>query len=262
MKDSNTMRKLLLLLLCLLWLGRALPLAAQNCESLGPTDLGTTRYCQFTTRTTTGAPTTLAGSPVVKAYKNNNTGTEVTTGITLTADCETTGTNCLTLDLSDAFYAVDTDIVFKITTGTVGGTSVVGEVVGGTHIVLPAVSLTAQAESNLNDFFDNASTASTVTVDDIPKSKAVPAGIAFEWVLGPFRSSLGVIVTTGTPTCTRSIDSVSAYSATTNNASAVTSDGQSELSISASDMTGTYYMALKCTLTGASTYYQSFKIQP
>ena len=41
---------------------------------------------KFTTVQATGAPTVLAGSPVVKVYKANGTGDESTAGITLTAD--------------------------------------------------------------------------------------------------------------------------------------------------------------------------------
>lgn len=87
---------------------------------------------KFTTRTTTGAPTTLAGTPVVKVYKANDTGTETATGVTLSVDFDgVTGLNNVLIDLSNgAFFAVAKDYGVIITTGTVGGVSVVGEVVG------------------------------------------------------------------------------------------------------------------------------------
>ena len=85
---------------------------------------------KFTTVGTTGAPTTLSGTPVVSVYKANSL-TQSTAGITLTVDFDTvTGLNNVLIDLSaDAFYAVGNDYHVVITTGTVGGTSVVGYVV-------------------------------------------------------------------------------------------------------------------------------------
>ncbi len=66
---------------------------------------------KFTTRTTTGVPTTLAGTPVVKVYIANETGTELNTGLTLTVDFDgVTGLNNVLLDLSAAAaYAVAKD---------------------------------------------------------------------------------------------------------------------------------------------------------
>ncbi len=98
--------------------------------SLGDFPLGTTIYKSFTTVTTTGAPTQLAGSPVLSVYENGGT-TEITSGVSLTVDLDSrTGMNLATVVATSGngfevgkFY----DIV--ITTGTVGGTSVVGYVV-------------------------------------------------------------------------------------------------------------------------------------
>lgn len=118
---------------------------------------------KFTTRTTTGAPTTLAGTPVVKVYKANATGTETTAGVTLTVDFDgVTGLNNVLIDLSaNAFYAVGNDYQVIITTGTVGGTSVVGEVVGQFSIEnrfqeVDVVKLggVAQSATDLKDFAD------------------------------------------------------------------------------------------------------------
>lgn len=85
---------------------------------------------KFTTRAATGVPTSLVGG-VVKVYKANETDTEINTGVTLTADFDTvTGLNNVLIDLSAAaFYATGQDYAIVITVGTVGGVSVVGEVV-------------------------------------------------------------------------------------------------------------------------------------
>jgi len=82
---------------------------------------------QFTTRTTTGAPTELAGTPVLSVYPAASDA-QITAGITLDVNFDAvTGLNHVTIDL--AGYAVAQDYAVVITTGTVGGVSVVGEVV-------------------------------------------------------------------------------------------------------------------------------------
>ena len=86
---------------------------------------------KFTTVGTDGASTVLAGTPVISVYKANGT-TQSTAGITLSVDFDSVvGLNNVLIDLSsDAFYATGNDYQIVITTGTVGGTSVVGYVVG------------------------------------------------------------------------------------------------------------------------------------
>lgn len=79
-----------------------------------------------------GSPITLAGTPALSVYKNSTT--ESTTGITLTVDYDSrTGMHHVVIDTSadGTFYAAGNDFDVVITTGTVGGTSVVGRVVGG-----------------------------------------------------------------------------------------------------------------------------------
>ncbi len=88
---------------------------------------------KFTTRNTSGVPTQLAGSPVISVYKSNDVTqrTSADAEITLTVDFDgVTGLNNVKIDLSaDAFYVTGEDYAVVITTGTVGGTSVVGETV-------------------------------------------------------------------------------------------------------------------------------------
>lgn len=91
---------------------------------------------KFTTVGTTGAPTTLAGTPAISVYKDNST-TQSTTGVTLTVDFDSvTGLHHVRIDTSadGSFYAAGSDFQVVITTGTVGGTSVVGYVVGAFSI--------------------------------------------------------------------------------------------------------------------------------
>lgn len=94
--------------------------------------LGDTLDIKFTTRRfSTGAPYTLAGSPVISAYVGNGT-TEITAGITLTVDFDSrTGLNNVrVVATSGNGFATATNVSLVITTGTVDSVSVVGEVVG------------------------------------------------------------------------------------------------------------------------------------
>jgi hypothetical protein len=88
-----------------------------------------TLYFFFTTNAL-GVPTTLAGTPVLSVYKDDGT-TQTTTGPTLVADFDgVTGLNSVKIVTTNAFYATGHDYSVVITTGTVGGVSAVGYVVG------------------------------------------------------------------------------------------------------------------------------------
>ena len=94
--------------------------------------VGDTIYRRFTTRAfATGIPTVLTGSPVVAVYENDSA-TQITAGITLGADHDSVaGLNLLTIVATGGNgYEAGKDYDIVITTGTVGGVSVVGEVVG------------------------------------------------------------------------------------------------------------------------------------
>ena len=99
---------------------------------LGDIALGATIDFKFTSRAfASGAPTTLAGTPVISAYPDNST-TQLTAGITLSVDFDSvTGLNNVrVVATSGNGYAAASNYQLVITTGTVGGVSVVGEVVG------------------------------------------------------------------------------------------------------------------------------------
>lgn len=88
---------------------------------------------KFTTyRPSTGAPFTLAGSPVISVYKNNST-TESIAGVTLSVDFDSrTGMHHVNImTASDGtFYANGGEFECVITTGTVDSVSVVGACIG------------------------------------------------------------------------------------------------------------------------------------
>lgn len=92
--------------------------------------LGTTVDFKFTTRAgNPPVPFALAGSPAVSAYRNNST-TQITAGITLTTPFDSvTGLTHVRAVLSEGNgYASGDEIDFVLTSGTVDGNSVVGEV--------------------------------------------------------------------------------------------------------------------------------------
>jgi len=91
-----------------------------------------TIYILFTTRAfATGIPTTLANTPVLSIYEENNL-TQITAGVSVTADYDSvTGLNQATIVATAANgYEAGKSYDLVITTGTVDSVSVVGEVVG------------------------------------------------------------------------------------------------------------------------------------
>jgi hypothetical protein len=101
----------------------------------GDIALGDTVDLKFTTVSTTGVPTTLAGTPAVACYAGNGT-TEITSGVTLTVDFDSRpGLHHVQVVASTGNgFAAGTNVDVVITAGTVGGTSVVGYVVGSFSI--------------------------------------------------------------------------------------------------------------------------------
>lgn len=79
---------------------------------------------------TAGVPTTLAGSPVAKAFVGSNT-TGVTTGVTLSIDAGgITGSHRVEIDTSNqSVFIPGNRVTVKLSAGTVSGDSVVGCIV-------------------------------------------------------------------------------------------------------------------------------------
>lgn len=116
--------------------------------TVGSGGAGATLYFKFTSRDA-GVPFTLAGTPVVSVYKDAST-TQSVAGVTLTVDFDgVTGLNHISVDTSadGTFYANGHHFELVITTGTVNGTSVVGEDVGFFDL---ASSIAAQVWDEVN----------------------------------------------------------------------------------------------------------------
>ena len=104
-------------------------------SGLGKRATGSTVEFKFTTALN-GLPTSLAGSPVVSVYKAGTT-TPITSGVTLTQDYHSTpGLNDVTIVATVGNgFAAGSDYEATITTGTLGGVSMVGCVVGRFSLV-------------------------------------------------------------------------------------------------------------------------------
>lgn len=92
--------------------------------------VGDTIYHHFSTRAfATGIPTTLIGTPVAEAYEEANA-TGITAGVSLTIDHGETGHHLLTVVATGGnSFETGKSYGVSLTAGTVGGVSVVGEVI-------------------------------------------------------------------------------------------------------------------------------------
>lgn len=133
----------------------------------GDIALGETIDIKFSTRRfSSGAPFTLAGSPVISAYVDNGT-TEITAGITLTVDFDgRTGLNNVrVVGTSGNGFATGTNVTLVITTGTVDSVSVVGECVGAFSIEKRSTANLAGLINTVDDFLDTEIAAILAAVD-------------------------------------------------------------------------------------------------
>ena len=134
--------------------------------------LGDTIYWAFTTRAfATGVPTALAGSPTLEIYENDSTSpiVEGASKLVLTQNLASiNGFNLATITATtgNGFEAGKTyHIIVK--TGTVGGTSVVGEVVG---------RFTLQAEAAAVDLANSTDGLGAIDVKKINGVTVIGAG--------------------------------------------------------------------------------------
>lgn len=126
------------------------------------------------------------------------------------------------------------------TAGAAGGIAIAGSNAATTFATLTstgALSINGTPMvSQTGDSYSRLGAPSGASIDaDIRGVRGVPKSTAFDWAK-QFKTSAGVLVTTGTPACTRSIDSVSAFAAGTLTTTAVTSNGLSKISFGTGDM--------------------------
>lgn len=139
-------------------------------------NLEDTIHALFTTKAfSTGVPTTLAGTPVLSIYEENNL-TQITAGVSVTVDYDSvTGLNQATIVATAANgYEAGKSYDLVITTGTVDGVSVVGEVVYSFTIEAGAIGLNATARTALEDQYDGTG----LTGDTYPSTQAQVGNLA------------------------------------------------------------------------------------
>ena len=149
--------------------------------------LGQTFDIKFTTKAfATNIPTTLAGTPVIDIYEDNDT-TEITGAETLSVDFDgITGLNNLRIvATSGNGFEYGKSYAAVITTGTVDGVSVVGEVVaqftiGRATADVTAVAGTAQRATDLAEIaqylFANSATLTDIIADDSVLAQMLASG--------------------------------------------------------------------------------------
>lgn len=142
--------------------------------------LETTFDVKFTSRNTSGVPTTLSGTPSVEIYEDNST-TQITSAETLTVDFDSvTGLNNLRIAATAANgFESGKSYSAVISAGTVGGTSVVGEVICNFSINranIASISNDSVAADNAEAFFDGTGYAGTNNV--IPTVTSVTNGVS------------------------------------------------------------------------------------
>lgn len=177
--------------------------------------LADTIYILFTTRQfSDGVPTVLSGTPVVAAYENDSA-TQITAGITLGVDHDSVvGLNLLTIVATGANgFESGKDYSMVITTGTVGGVSVVGEVVGHFSLarsaavaLLPTALVGGRMDSNVGAISGDVNAADNLEAtydgagyvdDQAPATQSQLAGIA-NVGSAVHRPAASYVLTTGT----------------------------------------------------------------
>ena len=172
--------------------------------------LGDTFYHFFTTRAfATGIPTQLAGTPVLSVLEENNA-TPITAGVSVSVDRATvTGLNQATIvATSGNGYAAGMSYAIYISTGTVGGVSVVGEVVGEFTIQASAAAVDlANGTDGLGAIKTDTAAVKTKT-DFLPSATAGAAGGVFIAGINAATTITTGLTTTFTGNLTGSVASV------------------------------------------------------
>lgn len=162
---------------------------------------GDTFTFRFTTRAfATGIPTALAGSPVLSAMEDA-VDTAITTGVSFTAS-SVAGLNLCTIDSSQADFEAGKEYDVFLSAGTVGGVSVVGEVVGhfslsreaaavdlanatdglgALKVLIDAVGVIVTAIEAVTDLLPDSGALTTIGTDTA-RLTAARAGALTDWI--------------------------------------------------------------------------------
>ncbi len=124
-------------------------------------------------------------------------------------------------------------------------------------------TVTNQVDSHPISIASNAITAASIATDADAEIRLASAVIqkstARTIIFKMVNSTTGAAMTSGTPTCTRAIDSTT-FTSTTSSPSAVSALGFVTLALSTSDTNATSFTAVRCTLIAANDYNNVFYI--
>lgn len=234
--------------------------------------LGDTIYHKFTTRAfATGVPTALAGSPTLEIYENDSV-TPIVEGagkLVLTQNLNSiNGYNLATITATSGNgFEAGKSYSLMLKTGTVGGTSVVGEAIW--EFTLQASAAAADLANGTDGLgaikTDTAAILADTGTDGVVVVAASRPGIRKNTALAAFEflmtDSTNHTPATGlTVTATRSIDG-GAFAAGTLSAVTAVSNGVYSVDFGAADLNGTV-ITLRCTATGADDLFVTIKTSP
>lgn len=158
-----------------------------------------TIYLNFTTRSfSTGVPTVLSGSPALSVLESNNA-TPITSGVSLQTDrASVVGLNQATIVATAANgYEAGKSYSVYISAGTVGGVSVIGEVVGQFTIQAAAAFTRIGAPSGASIAADLL--AIDNLVDGLESTIGTPAGASVSADIAAMKvDTAAILVDTGT----------------------------------------------------------------
>ncbi len=179
-------------------------------SDLGPQVVGSTVYFNFTT-SINGVPTDMAGSPAASVYKNSIT--QSTSGVTLTVPYDTTtGLAQIAIDTSSsgAFYATDNIFSIVITTGTLGGVSMVGYVIGTFQLTTSQTTVNATLNAVARGTVNTGASTTSIPTSAFAIAGAAASGVVASQFIGRVVSFDGNTTTAG---LRGSVSAISASSA-------------------------------------------------
>lgn len=213
-----------------------------------------TAYFNFTTRSfSTGVPTVLAGTPVLSVLESNNV-TPITAGVSVSVDrASVVGLNQATVVATAANgYEAGKSYAVYISTGTVGGVSVVGEVVAQFTVQAAAAFTRLGAPAGASVSADVAAvkvdTAAIKTKTDfLPSATAGSAGGVFIAGTNASLTITGVTTFTGATVHTGNVSMAAGLTITQSvlntSALAITGNGSGHGMITAGGATGSGLVA-------------------
>lgn len=153
--------------------------------SLGDYKKNDTIYFAFTTRNSTGEPTTVTTSPAISVYKDANDA-EFTTGLTVDYDFDTrSGLVHVTVVTTDSAYTTGSTFHLVFTAGQIGTTDIAGEVVarftleataGATRSALGLTSANLDTQLSTIDTVVDAVKAKTDNLPTDPADQSILEG--------------------------------------------------------------------------------------